>query len=210
MSPEQILRALVLMLAASSINAQITVNVQILPSDPSAPPPVLDLSTLVNSGGAQVLTGFPGVNSGTVDVQLYAQMCTPGTYSQQSGSCIPCPAGTASSASGASDPSTCIPCPTGSYAAAGSSVCIDCVANTFSVIPLAPDITVCQACPPQTTSGVVSDNVDQCICNSGYFLSDNILSVSNGLTYDAVSQGVANTLAFISLVSIDVPHVTCF
>lgn len=195
-----------------SVNAQITVNVQILP-DPTkldAPPPVLDLNTLVSDGSKQGLTGFQGVNSGTVDVQLYAQMCGPGTYSQPSGSCLPCPPGTASAASGASDPSTCIPCPTGAYAAAGSSVCTDCMPNTFSVVPLAPDISVCQACPPQSSSNAESDNVDQCVCNSGYFLSDNILSVSNGLTYDDVSQGIANTLAFSSLVSIDVPHVTCY
>jgi hypothetical protein len=83
------------------------------------------------------------------------------------------------------------------------------VPNTFSVVPLAPDVTVCQPCPLYTSSSAESDNVDQCVCNSGYFLSDNILSVSNGLTYDAVSQGIANTLAFSSLVSIDVPHVAC-
>ena len=195
-----------------SVNAQITVNVQISP-DPNnlnAPPPVLDLNTLVTGGNQQGLTGFQGVSSGTVDVQLVAQMCGPGTYSQLSGSCLPCPAGTASAASGASDPSTCIPCPTGAYASAGSSVCVDCRPNTFSVVPLAPDITVCQACPVQSSSNAESDNVDQCVCNSGFFLSDNILSVSNGLTYDDVSQGISNTLAFSSLVSIDVAHVTCF
>ena len=200
-----------LLLTMCSVNAQITVNVQISP-DPNnlnAPPPVLDLNTLVSGGNQQGLTGFQGVSSGTVDVQLVAQMCGPGTYSQLSGSCLQCPAGTASAASGASDPSTCIPCPTGAYASAGSSVCVDCRPNTFSVVPLAPDITVCQACPVQSSSNAESDNVDQCVCNSGFFLSDNILSVSNGLTYDAVSQGIANTLAFSSLVSIDVPHVTC-
>jgi hypothetical protein len=201
-----------LALTLHSINAQITVDVQILP-DPNninSPPPVLNLDTLVSNGGSQGLTGFQGVNAGTVDVQLYAQMCAPGTYSQLSGACIPCPAGTASATNGASDPSTCIPCPTGAYASAGSSVCTDCRPNTFSVVPLAPDITVCQTCPIYTSSNAESDNVDQCVCNSGYFLSDNILSVSNGLTYDAVSQGIANTLAFSSLVSIDVAHVTCF
>jgi len=200
-----------LIIMAHSVNAQITVNVQIAPdpTNPSNPPPVLNLDTLVSDGSKQGLTGFQGVNAGTVDVQLYAQMCTPGTYSQPSGSCVPCPAGTASAANGASDPSTCIPCPTGAYASAGSSACTDCVPNTFSVVPLAPDITVCQSCPLYTASNAESDNVEQCVCNSGYFLSNNILSVSNGLTYDSVSQGVANTLAFSSLVSIDVPHVTC-
>jgi len=203
MHPCVLMAVLASLVFIPEISAQISIDVNIAPT-PGQNTPTLDLNTLNQQG----LNGISGVVPGTVDTQLVVQQCGKGTYSLNQ-ECIPCSAGTSSQAVGASDPATCVPCGTGAYAPQQSSVCTNCVVNTFSVTPMAASVSSCLACPPHTTSGVKSDSVEDCICNPGYFLSDNILSVSNGLTYDYIPPGVSDSLAFLSAVSIDVPSVNC-
>ncbi len=188
--------------------AQIAVEVQILP-DPSLPPVSLDPTALGNIAASQGIAGFSGVLSQTVDTQLVAERCPKGTYSSlqtvnqvSSQVCVSCPAGTASDVDGASDPSTCSPCATGSYALSGASACTDCPANTFSVTPQAPGPSSCIACPLNTTSPARSDSIDKCVCNGGYFASQNLL---NALPYAAVPLA----LPFTNAAPIDYAHVTC-
>jgi hypothetical protein len=187
----------------SQATGQVAIDVQILPG-PNEPAPIIDANAIAQQG----VSGVSQVITGTVDTQLVAQQCGQGTYSSNQ-KCVPCPNGTASAALGASDPSTCVPCPTGSYALAGSSVCTDCTANTFSVTPLASNQGVCLQCPPYTTSAIRSDNVERCTCNSGYFLSNNIISATNQLLYDTIPAVVSDLLAFRGASPIDVPHITC-
>lgn len=189
--------------ALAQVTGQVGINVQILPG-PNQPAPTIDANTLSQQG----VSGVAQVITGTVDTQLVAQQCGRGTYSSNQ-KCVPCPNGTASTALGASDPSTCVPCPTGSYAIAGSSVCTDCTANTFSVTPLAATNGACLQCPPYTTSVSQSDSVQDCVCNSGYFLSNNVISATNQLLYDSIPAVVSDLLAFRGASPIDVPHVTC-
>ncbi len=186
-------------------HAQVAVEIEINANGDQ--PPTLDLNTLNQQG----VNGISGLVPGTVDTILVAEQCGQGTYSgiDETGSqvCVPCQAGTASAVSGASDPSTCIPCTTGAYAALQSSACSNCNANTFSVTPMAATAGACLTCPPHTTSNAVSDSVEDCVCNSGFFLSDNIISVANSLTYDYIPPGISDSLQFKSAVSIDVVHV---
>ena len=198
---------LLLALAANS-HAQIAVQVQILP-DPTKPPVSLDPSALSAIAANQGIAGFSGVLSQTVDTQLVAEQCPPGTYSAlqtvnqvATQVCVSCPAGTASSVSGASDPSTCVACVTGAYALVGASACTDCPANTFSVTPQAPGPAACIACPRNTTSPARSDSVDKCVCNNGFFTSQNVLSA---LPYDAVPL----SLPFVNAAPINYAHATC-
>ena len=181
---------------------------QILP-DPTILPSPLDPSLLGSIATNQGVTGYSGVVSQSVDTQLVAERCMPGTYSalQTTGQstsqvCVSCPAGTASSVSGASDPSACTACPTGTYALTGASVCSDCPANTFSVTPLAGSPSVCMACPQNTTSPVRSDSIDKCVCVNGFFDSKNLMDAS---PYDAVPLA----LPFTNVAPIDYAHVTC-
>ena len=197
----------IMLLLPSLAYAQIAVDVQIS-ANGLGQPPTLDLNNLNQQG----VNGISGVVPGTVDTILVAEQCGQGTFSgieAETGSqvCIPCPAGTASPVFGASDPSTCHPCSTGAYAALQSSACTNCNANTFSVTPMASSVGSCLACPPHTTSNSVSDSVEDCVCNPGYFLSDNVISIANGLTYDYIPPGISDSLQFKSAVSIDVVHV---
>jgi len=203
--------ALLLIMLPIETLTQISVDVQIA-SPNGQPPPTLSMQAINQAAASEKIQGVQGVSAPTVETQLSAEMCQPGTYSGNlvSGSvtiqtCISCPAGTASAARGASDPSTCAICPTGAYAATGSSVCTNCPANTFSVTPQAASSAVCIACPGNTTSVAGSDAIEKCLCNSTFFPSNNILSAANGLTFDTV----ITTLAFIGAAAIDTPHVTC-
>jgi hypothetical protein len=196
------MRTIFLMLCAATLTAaQIQVNWSILPP---ANQPTIDLSNLGQAAAAQGATGIVSVQK-TVEEQLSATQCQRGTYSQKSGTsqiCVPCPAGTASAATGASDPSTCVPCPTGAYSSQGASACTDCVADTFSVTVRATNPGVCRQCPPDSTSPARSSNVDMCICDPGNFLSDNVM---RAFPYDAVPV----EMSLVGATGIDIPHVTC-
>lgn len=182
--------------------AQLAVEVDIKP-DPSKPTLVLDPSQFAG------VNSFSGIMSQTVDTELVAEKCTPGTYSStlivdgiNTQTCVPCAAGTASAVSGASDASTCVPCITGSFSFSGSSSCTDCPANTFSVTPQATGPTACLSCPANTTAPARSDNVDKCVCVNSYFPSTNLL---NAYPYDAVPI----VLSLSGAASINYAHVTC-
>ena len=197
--------SLVLMcsLLATTVSGDIQVQWSIIPPPNSS---TVDLSNLGQAAAAQGATGIVNVIQ-SVDTQLTAEQCQPGTYSQRTSTtspqqCIACPAGTFSAAVGASDPSTCVPCVTGAYSAARSSACTDCVADTFSVTRRAADSSVCLQCPPDATSPSRSSSVEMCICDQGNFLSDNIMKA---FPYDAIPID----MSLSGIASIDVPHVTC-
>ena len=188
----------------SSALGQITVDFKILPStdqnvtiDPST------LSNYIKQSGSVIQ--FSGISQ-TVDTLLSAQQCPTGTFSSVTSTgaqtCQKCPAGTASPVLGASSIATCIPCSTGSFSLEQASVCTDCTVNTFSVTPAAPSQTYCMKCPQNTTSPVHSSAVEMCVCNPGFFLSDNVM---NAYPYDAVPI----TMPLTGIVSINVPHVSC-
>lgn len=207
MSRTAMLAVVILLLIPSPSNAQISVDVQIVSTGQNQPP-ALDLNTLNQQG----VNGISGLVPGTVDTVLVAEQCGQGTYSGVDAStgsqvCVACPSGTSSAVVGASDPSTCLPCSTGAYAALQSSACTNCNANTFSVTPMASSVSACLTCPPHTTSNAVSNSVEDCVCNPGYFLSDNVISIANSLTYDYIPPGISDSLQFKSAVSIDVVHV---
>lgn len=190
-----------------SAAAQLQIDVQI--ANPSGGTITLDPNALNSQASSQGVAGaFVNVQTDTV-TQLVAQQCQPGTFSQTTTvngvttqTCVNCAAGTASTAIGASDASTCVPCTTGAFAIERSSVCTDCAANTFSVTPAGPSPSVCLQCPPYTTSPVHSNSVDNCICNAGYFQSDNVLKA---FPYAAVPI----SLGFEGAAGIDFSHVLC-
>ena len=194
---------------ASSQFADIQIEIN---PDPDSPTPTVNITNLQTAAkNVGINTGILNMMPQTVDTQLQAELCGPGTYSQMStgqfintNQCVKCPNGTASAVSGASDPSTCVPCPTGAYSWQGASACIDCAANTFSVTPQAPNSSACIACPPNTNALPGSDAIEKCQCNTAFFLSDNILTV-NALTYDTI----ATAIPFGDVAPINTPHVTC-
>lgn len=133
--------------------------------------------------------------------ELVVDICSKGTFSSPTGGvCINCPVGTASPIEGASNDMTCSGCSAGTFAAEKSSTCTDCPANTFSPQYKASSITQCIACPPDTTSTSASDNVRSCVCNNGFFVSNNIISGFDG---------IVTALGFDGATSINLPHVVC-
>ena len=189
------------LLLTSTVTADIYVDWKIVPPPNSN---TVNLDNLGQAAAAQGATGIVSVDKNVVE-KLTAEMCQPGTYSQIIGTdqlCIPCPAGTASPAYGASDPSTCLPCATGAYSRAQASVCTDCVADTFSVTLKATVPDVCLQCPPESTSPSRSSSVEMCICDEGTFLSENVM---RAFPYDAVPV----EMSLLGVTGIDIPHVTC-
>ncbi len=97
--------------------------------------------------------------------------CPSGSFSgEKSSGCILCPAGTASSVSGAKSVSECVGCPAGYYAQAGSSACTPCQAGTFSVIVNATNSS-CSACGFGFYSPPGSSSCTR--CTSGTFTTTN-------------------------------------
>jgi hypothetical protein len=195
---------LYLLYCASVAFGQITVDFKILPN--AGQNVTIDPGTLANyvkqSGSVIQFSGI----SQTVDTFLSAQQCPTGTFSSVTSTgaqtCEKCPAGTASPTLGASSIAACLPCSTGSFSLEQASVCTDCTVNTFSVTPAAPSQTYCMKCPQNTTSPVHSSAVEMCVCNPGFFLSDNVM---NAYPYDAVPI----TMPLTGIMSINVPHVSC-
>ena len=146
-----------------------------------------------------------GLSQGTITTDsssiLLVQKCPTGTFGSKDGaSCVDCPAGTASPIEGASSPMTCSACSIGAFSATASSVCTDCPVNTFSTTYMAANRTQCLVCPPHSTSPTRSNQVEDCVCNSGYFMSDNIFQ-----PFDTI----ITALGFESALSINIPHVVC-
>ena len=187
-----------------SINCQVSVQFQILPQgkqnvtvDPNA------FSEYIQQSGSAVPIASI---SQTVDTMLNALECPRGTFSITSpdGSqiCQKCPAGTASAVTSASSIAACFPCSAGSFSLEQASTCTDCATNTFSPLQAAPSISSCLRCPKNTTSPNHSGSVEMCVCDPGLFLSDNLMS---SYPYDATSIA----LSLVSILSINVPHVSC-
>ena len=146
-----------------------------------------------------------GLSQGTITTDsssiLLVDKCPKGTFGALNGaSCIDCPAGTASEIEGAANAMTCSACSIGSFSSAASSACTDCQVNTFSTTYMAPSRTQCLSCPPHSTSYTHSNQVQDCVCDSGYFMSDNILQ-----PFDSILA----SLGFEGALSINIPHVVC-
>ncbi len=133
--------------------------------------------------------------------ELIVDICPVGTFSSPNGGvCFDCPSGTASPVEGANNDMTCGACNAGTFAAAKSSECTKCPINTFSTAHKAATVSQCLTCPADTTSTVGSDNVRSCVCRSGLFVSNNLVSAFDGITA---------SLGFEGAVSINLPHVVC-
>ena len=72
--------------------------------------------------------------------------CEEGTYTETF-ECVPCAAGTASSAVGALSAATCEDCPRGSFSLSGATACEACGPGTFSGTART---ATCEACPAGT------------------------------------------------------------
>jgi hypothetical protein len=166
---------------------------------------------ILNGDGSQLQTQLPaqlnsqGINFidivQSTDMSLNVQMCTPGTYSAADGSsCVSCPAGTANPLSQSANIMACQTCSAGSWSHTASSVCIDCPVNTFSTEAASTDSSLCVACPPNSASTPGSNQVDDCTCNPGFFLSVNRL-----MNFDPVVTSLDFTVGSF----VDVPHVSC-
>lgn len=187
----------------SSTSADLNIQVSIA----GGAQPTIDANTLSNAVSNQGLAGkFQGTITQSSDTVLVVDKCSVGTYSSYTGTtsqssvCVNCTAGTASNVDGASTPMTCAACNAGSFSGSGSALCIDCPRNTFSTTYMATKLGDCLACPLHSTSPVHSDHVGACVCDDGYFQSDNVLTA-----FDAVLA----SLAFVGMVSIDIPHLVC-
>ena len=133
--------------------------------------------------------------------ELVVSLCATGTFSSADrDACVQCPSGTASATLGASNDMTCRACSAGTFSGVASSACANCPTNTFSPVYKATDSTQCTACPSNTKSTAGSDNVRSCVCNSGFFVSNNLVS-----SFD----GIVSTLGFEGAGAINLPHVVC-
>ena len=133
--------------------------------------------------------------------ELVVNLCPTGTFSSaERDACVQCPSGTSSPVTGASNDMTCRACSAGTFSGVASSACANCPANSFSPVYKATDSTQCTACPSNTKSTAGSDNVRACVCDSGFFVSNNLVS-----SFD----GIVSTLGFEGAAAINLPHVVC-
>ena len=65
---------------------------------------------------------------------------------------------------------------------------------------MAANVSQCSSCPSHSTAPVSSDQVEACVCDDAYFMSNNILP-----SFD----GIFASLGFENAASIDVVHVVC-
>jgi len=98
--------------------------------------------------------------------------CTIGKMNDESGDCVPCPAG-AIGAWSAIGEATCVPCPAGSNAdSVQRVVCIPCSSGKYTADPAID----CQDCPDGT---VASNAAPSCTnCTAGYYAFDRALCIS--------------------------------
>jgi hypothetical protein len=175
---------------------QLNINVQIEPDSANMTLEGNSLSAELTR--ANISQGY--IQSVTQE-ELMVDICTKGTFSSPTGGlCVDCPVGTASPVEGASNDMTCGGCSAGTFAAAASSACTDCPVNTFSTQYKASSAAQCITCPTDTTSSPGSDNVRSCVCNNGFFVSNNLVSGFDG---------VVAALGFDGAASINLPHVVC-
>jgi len=173
---------------------QIAVNVNINNKDT----PVLanQLSAELTRSNLQQVTITQSINE-----EILVDICTPGTYSYAGASaCTNCPSGTSSPIEGATNAMVCHSCSAGTWALGGSPTCTNCQANTFSTTFMASNYTTCVDCPPHSTSPPGSSQVQACVCDNGYFMSNNLLT-----PFDSI----LTTLGFELASNINVPHIIC-
>ena len=177
---------------------QLSINVQIEPD-------TANMTLEENSLSAELTRAniSQGYIQSITQEELVVDICTKGTFSSPTGGlCVDCPAGTASPVEGASNDMTCSGCSAGSFASTASSACTNCPIDTFSPQYKASSVVQCIACPSDTTSSPGSDNVRSCVCNSGFFVSNNLVSGFDGVVAALGFDGAA-------AVSINLPHVVC-
>ena len=86
--------------------------------------------------------------------------------------CKDCVAGTFSITTGNIEEGNCIKCIAGKFSTAiganSSSYCTDCESGKYSVVVGASSSETCSSCPAHALSPQGSDQITDCICNSGY------------------------------------------
>jgi len=61
-------------------------------------------------------------------------------------------------------------CKLGTYKALeGDSMCINCPAHTYSTTVIATTSDVCESCPEFSLSSAGSDELEDCVCQGGYY-----------------------------------------
>ena len=189
------MRTALLLLLAITARAQQQINfeVEIINADPLSPNALSAELTQANLQQATITQ--------SVDQVILVDICASGTFSTPGASeCTNCPAGTASPTPGADNAMACHACSAGTWANSGFANCTKCVPNTFSPTYKAENVTRCIHCPPHSTSPIASPQVQSCVCDDGYFQSDNLLPPFDGILLNLGFQGAA---------AIDLPHVTC-
>lgn len=172
---------------------QIDVQVVIDNADPLLPEALSAELTQANLAQATITQ--------TVDQVIVVDVCLPGTFSTTgSSACTSCVAGTASPTTGADNAMACHACSAGTWSNVGFANCSSCDANYFSPTYRAENVTRCIHCPPHSASPSASPQVQSCVCDDGYFQSNNLLPVFDGIL---VSLGFAGAAA------INIPHISC-
>ena len=110
-----------------------------------------------NDDNGETGTGGSTGNSTMPSGPPHTTDCPAGTFWSKS-SCVPCGAGTSSSASA----SSCTPCPAGKYSSFMSSKCIECDAGTYAQIGQAS----CVMCPSGTYSVTGASKCEACVDGS--------------------------------------------
>lgn len=128
-------------------------------------------------------------------------LCMAGYYNPTiagdfSGSCLPCPFGSNSSAGSNSSDSCicvagygldnyCVPCAPGKYSTSEDKYCINCTSNTYSTAVGATASSTCIPCPDNSiTLGAASNKGSDCRCKLGYSgLNGGICTICQPGTY---------------------------
>ena len=152
-------------------------------------------------------SGYSGTNGGA------CTSCPSGTYKVSLGtaSCTNCVSGTYSINSGATANTTCLDCPTLTTSPAGSNALIDCTCSSGSTInPLVSEFlcvlcsprryksvagtAVCDQCPKNSISLRGADNIDDCLCEAGYYNSNDkdleCVACKDGSKKETIGTGV--------------------
>ena len=161
-------------------NAALNINVEIVNGG------LIDNHVLNSNLETLNITGV-SVGPQQTAARIASDPCSPGTFSlPNSTSCLPCPAGSASNATGAT---ACAPCAPGYWAGAGQISCTPCDMNFYSDRIGA---ATCVPCYANAHSGAAA--VD-CNCNGGYFKPPRFLEpmlVGQPLRVDPIFIDVAH------------------
>ena len=100
--------------------------------------------------------------------------------------CVPCLAGTYSTASGSNSSSTCLTCPAGTYSGPATSECLQCSAGKYSSTLGSNTSASCLSCPAKSTSPAGCTNASFCSCKAGYKNIDSV-AADELVTTDSVT-----------------------